>query len=195
MRVIVAYATLYPETKAALEADGYSPEYVDVGRSESAYHDLLASVWRTGRGFVNVEQDIVPWPGALARLIECPELWCGFAYSLSTGYNSTLGCARFQEALVHGHPTVFQEMDQLPLHGEAPRKWSRVDIRLKEILEDRHGLKMHIHWPAVGHLNPAQQPPFYNHTCGAPLPDAAVRNGPPYHCESCGSTGGLSGTI
>jgi hypothetical protein len=178
MRLIVPYAALRPETRAALEADGREAEYVHVGGSPEAYHGLLESVWREGRGFILVEQDIVVWPGALAALEACPEPRCGMAYSLSTGYGSWLGCARFSDRLVADNPGVFQAIDALPFDGTPRRYWGRLDTRLDTVLAQQVGAPMHVHWPAVGHLNPAQQAPVLNMRCGHPVPDEIVQWGP-----------------
>ena len=186
MLVLVAYATLYPETKAALDLDGIAAEYVYVGQGPEAYHDLLERTWAKGQGFVNVEQDIVVYPGAIAALIACPEPWCGAAYSISTGWGSWLGCVRFSDDLVAGNPGVFTAISNLPFDGTPRRYWGRLDTRLKRVLEDQYRLTMHIHWPSVGHRNPAQQPPILNWACGHAIPFEVARLGPPYpRCPAC----------
>ncbi len=196
MRVVVPYAEsawegrpgVYPETRAALAADGQEPEYVDVGGSRTAYHDLLALLWADGRAFVVVEQDIVVRPGVVAELAACPRDWCGFAYSLSTGYYvGGLGCTRFAERLLRERPSVPAALDALPPDGLPRRWWQRLDTRLKSYLEGE-GLSIHGHWPAVGHLNVGQQ--FRGAAncsrCGAPVPrERLVAGPPPYDCERC----------
>lgn len=187
MRVVVPYATLYPETKVALESDGYLPEYRYTGATQSAYHETLAELWRAGEAFTVVEQDIVVWPGALAVLEACPEPWCGFAYELSTGYGAYLGCTRFSQALLREHVGVFEGVDHLRPDGTPPRYWGRLDTRLKQVLETE-GLRMHIHWPVVGHLNPSQQfiGAFNCGRCGAAIPRETTDAGPaPYPCARC----------
>jgi hypothetical protein len=197
VRVIVPYARLYPETKAALEADGWTPEYVRVGHDPTAYHTLVEGAWRQGETFAIIEQDIVPWPGSLTDLRDCPQPWCGFAYSLSTGYGAYLGCTRFDGAMLRERSGVFDAIANLPPDGTPRRYWGRLDTRLKQVLEDG-GLRMHVHWPAVGHLNPDQQPPIVNRSCGHEVPDWVVRMGPDaeraWGCLSC-TTLVAAGTI
>lgn len=179
MRVVVPYAVMFPGVREALSADGREPEYVWVGGSPEAYHGLLERLWAEGRGWLNVEQDIVVYPGALAAMEACPEPWCGTAYSLSTGYGSYLGCAKFSDALVADSPGVFEWIAQARPDGTPRRYWGRLDTRLATALHDRLGLSIHVHWPAVGHLNPSQQPPHVNRPgCGHRIPDEVVRQGP-----------------
>ena len=186
MRIICPWVTLHPETKAALEADGQTPEYAYVGRSPEAYHDLLEQVWRRGNGFLVVEHDIVVTPGVLRQLWECACDWGGRAYSIGTAYDSYLGCAKFSDALVGGNPGVFDAVANLRPDGTPKRYWGRLDTRLKQVLENM-GQTMHIHWPAVDHLNPDKGTPFVNCVqCGAAIPDEIVRLGPPMKCPRCG---------
>ena len=194
MRVICAYSTNlagerapYPETREALEADGIEAEYVYVGGSPTAYHELLARVWAEGQGFVNVEQDIVVRPGLIRELEACPEAYCGAPYAISTTIGSWLGCVRFSDVLVTGWPSVFNAIDSLLPDGTPRKYWGRLDTRLKQVLESHLGLTMHLHWPAVEHLNPAQRPPIYTcSACGLALPWEVVREEPPWRCPRCG---------
>lgn len=197
MEVVVPYATdvrtglqgPYPETKAALEAQGFEPWYVNTGGQPTDYYDLLKRLWHKGETFCIVEQDIVPWPGALGALEACPQGWCGFSYQLSSGYGAWLGCTRFRAEFVRARPGVPEAIAALPDHGTPARYWGRLDTRLAEVLE-REGLKIHVHWPAVGHLNPAQQ--FfgaYNYPCGHSVPLEVMESQPWPYTGPCGVCG------
>ena len=184
---MVPYVTLYPETRAAREADGIAAEYVDVSGSPSAYHEHLERTWAEGAGFINIEQDIVVRPGLIRELVECREPWCGAPYAISTAIGSWLGCVRFSDELVGGYPGVWTAVDNLPPDGTPKRYWGRADTRLKRVLEEQVGLTMDLHWPAITHLNPAQQPPIFNcGRCGTALPWEVVRERPPWRCPRCG---------
>jgi hypothetical protein len=190
LRVVVPYANLYPETRAALEADGHvHAEYIRTGGEVFDYYNLLKQLWASQEGFVIVEQDIVPWPGAIQLLWDCPENWCGYAYELSVGFGAYLGCTKFSDDLVAENPSIIETIARLPNHGMPPRHWARLDTRLKEVLEDYAKQKMHVHWPSVGHLNPAQKflGAFNCGSCGAPVPEEVYRAQPwPYPCSACG---------
>lgn len=186
------YARLYPEVREALDRDGVEAEYAYVGAEPTDYYDLLARLWREPGGFIIVEQDIVPWPGAIAQLATCSHDWCGFAYELSTGVGvpGMLGCTRFSGRLTAEHPGVIEAVAYLPAHGTPPRYWGRMDTRIKEVMEDREGLRFSLHWPVVAHLNPAQR--FvgeYNcGRCGAAIPRSTWEaSAPPWRCSRCGS--------
>jgi hypothetical protein len=181
----VPYATLFPEVQEALEADGRTAEYVHVGGTPEAYFELLAGLWAEGKGFVIVEQDIVPWPGAIAEMEACPEPWCGRPYNLGTHLGAYLGCTKFSDSLVAGAPGVIAAIDHLAFDGTPRRYWGRLDTRLKQVLEDQLGLTHHWHWPAVEHLNPEKGRFTVNCVrCGSPLPWATIMaSPPPYHCS------------
>lgn len=185
MRVVVAYAQLYPETRAALEADGIAAEYEFTGASQTAYYELMARLWQQGRPFVLIEQDIVVWPGAVAALEACPEPVCGFAYELSTGWGSWLGCTRFSERLITAEPGAFQAIDALPFDGTPKRYWGRLDTRLFQVLE-AGGWAKHVHWPAVEHLHASQKFAGEFHCPhGNPIPREVLMRQPwPYPCPA-----------
>lgn len=185
MRIIVPYATLFEETRSALDATGRAIEYVDVGHSPTAYHELLLNVWHAGEAFLVVEQDIVPWDGAIDELEECPSPWCGRGYNLGTHIGAYLGFTRFSDALVCDNPGVIDAIDRLAPDGTPRRYWGRLDTRLKQVLEDQLGLTVDLHWPAVEHLNPDKGRFVANCVrCGEPIPWATIlKSPPPYTCD------------
>jgi hypothetical protein len=177
-------AGLRLEVVAALEADGYVPETVDVSANETAYHDLLARLWREGRTLVVVEHDIVVYPGAIGAMLDCPEPWCVTVYRVNAEYDGHLGCVRFSERLLAEVPDAMDEAGRLT-YGPPPRYWGWVDGRLAQIL-DRHGYHKHRHWPAVTHLHDYPTT-VWNCACGRPVPETVVASGPgPWRCGECG---------
>jgi hypothetical protein len=54
-------------------------------RTPTAYGAMFASLWNAGDPFIVVEHDVVPWPGAIAKLAECPNGWCTHDYPLHRG--------------------------------------------------------------------------------------------------------------
>ena len=195
IRVVVPHAAnpraaspgLRPEVVAALETDGWRPDVVDVSASESAYHDLLASLWAEGEGFVVVEHDIVVYPGAIRAMLDCPESWCVTVYRVNAEYDGYLGCVRFSEALVRAEPDAMDAAGRLA-YGPPPRYWGWVDSRLGQVLTDR-GYRKHRHWPAVTHLRTYPQAVAWNCRCGAAIPEEIVASGPPPHrCPACEAT-------
>ena len=111
----------------------------------AAYGNHLAEVWRRGKGFILVEDDIAPWPGAIKSLDVCPEPWCGFQYlwcgSLISG---TIGCMKVSARLTQDHPDLWREW--------AGKPWQFLDgsvfQSIKKITESYY---FHIHGPPVAH--------------------------------------------
>ena len=188
MRVVIPWATEYPEVRAAVEADGWTPEMVYVGDDPTHYHGLLGDLWDDGESFCIVEHDIVVFPGALAEMDRCPDPWCARPYELSVGMGAWLGCTRFSADLLRDHPAAVRSIDHLKPDGTPLRHWARLDTRLEQVLT-REGAVKRTHWPAVVHLNPSQKfAGAYNCVgCGAAVPPGQVRLGPPpFACRSCG---------
>ena len=121
MRIVVPYARLWPETKAALDATGREVEYFYVGGSPTAYHELLLDIWHQGEGFLVVEQDVVPYVGAIEELEQCPEPWAGKPYWIGSGFYAYLGFTRFSDTLLREHPGVMDALDSLRDDG-TPRR-------------------------------------------------------------------------
>lgn len=188
MRIIVPHTDLRPETRAALEADGQTPEYHRVGPgTDEAYFNLLHAVWAEGAAFTVVEHDIVVFPGAIADLEACSQPWCGRPYSMGGSMEAALGCTRFSAALVANNPGVVDAIDRLPFDGITKRRhWGRLDTRLAQVLHDQLGLTIHTHWPAVEHLNPDKARLRANCVhCGETIPWATIMAGPAPYSHDC----------
>lgn len=126
----------------ALAQEGLAPTVVDL-EDDEAYSRLLAAAWRQGE-FVVVEHDVVPWPGAIRELWDCPELYCAFEYPHGRGtLAAALGCTRFSERLTRGWPN-------LPERWEG-RPWIEMDVRVLGAVYEATGVEGHVHGPPVGH--------------------------------------------
>lgn len=128
----------------ALRAEGLNPEVVIMG-GDLSYGRLVERLWRSGEGFVLVEHDVVPWPGAMSALSSCPELYCGHRYLIAAQLGGTIGCVRFSAALTAAHP-------DLPARW-AGSHWSNLDIKLTNGLWDVGVRGFHVHEPPVAHLH------------------------------------------
>lgn len=116
---------------------------------DGAYWRMLSGLFTMGEPFVVVEQDVVPWPGAIAALEACKEPWCAHSYSpiedLRTGC-APLGCSKFRpEAL----PT---ELLRNPPNGGH---WGNLDCWITQTFRSA-GLEVCQHRPGVQNLNPAR---------------------------------------
>lgn len=110
----------------------------------------LAQIWQKGSGFIHLEHDNVPWPGALDALCRCRVAdWCGYWYPLGgPGHLAPgIGCFKVSTSLVRAHPDLWLQWAQTPWHG--------LDAAVSAALAFVTGWdEYHLHWPAVAHARP-----------------------------------------
>jgi hypothetical protein len=130
--------------KNCLVLQEISADFIRVD-GRTAYAELFSKLWSQARPFIIVEHDILPWPGALRELTECPEPWCGFTYRLGRParqtYPSLIGCTKFEPLRLGSCPISKN------LH------WKQLDGQIGEVLHKERSIKMHHHYPEVGHLH------------------------------------------
>jgi hypothetical protein len=136
---------------AALGCEGWEHEVRHV-QGDRGYGELLAELWRTSPdGFILVEDDVAPWPGAVYALMECDEPWCAYDYSIGAegGFGVMrglmgLGCMKFNGWLVADNPA-------LPVRW-AGTHWRQLDAAVHAAIEAGTGLRApHEHEPGVAH--------------------------------------------
>lgn len=121
----------------ALAMEGFNPiQWRCFG--ELNYGAMFALTWDLGHPFIVVEHDIVPWPGALRGLLECPEPWCTHAYPLGVGNVTTsFGIGKYTPK------------------GPAPAEWRETPWRLLDGEVIPHLIYLygesHVHTPPVAH--------------------------------------------
>lgn len=104
------------------------------------YGRLFTDLWQAKRGFVLVEHDIVPWPGAIEQMLRCEHEWCAFAYPTTLHSRcQSLGCVKFSASL----------MERIPYDSEwQNRGWDALDGAVIGTLEAE---TVHTHEPPVAH--------------------------------------------
>lgn len=149
MRVVVAtHAGPACPAALALACEGVTAE-VAATPGESGYAELLTRYWAVPGGFILVEGDKVPWPGALAALKACGQPWCGHRYPRHgrIGDLYGLGCVKFSAALTAGTP-------RLP-EAWARQSWQVLDGLVFAALAGATGRPwFHEHHPPVAHARP-----------------------------------------
>lgn len=158
MKVIVAAVAENCTASLALKMEGVKHQ-VGICDGDFGYGELLASIWSLGEGFILIEHDIVPWPGALQAMWDCKSEWCGYPYPYYTrnrvGSRERLirshscGCVKFSDALVRGWP-------DLPTEREwAKCRWSKLDgligRSIVSALKSSLIFEWHEHSPPVAH--------------------------------------------
>lgn len=146
MVVVVPYVSemLHWATRVYLRK--FEPtERVRLVDKANGYIKLMIRLWEEGNAFIIVEQDVVPWWGAIPQLKDCPEDWCAFGYEdeeLGNG-SAGFGCIKFGEKLIKELPTVWQDKQDF--------RWRNIDTYFFGYAMER-GWKVHQHYPSVIHL-------------------------------------------
>jgi len=159
-RVFVPYTELQPATATYLAdriASGRHTEVtlVDVSESRWAYRNYLQARWDEGLDFINLEHDVVPHPGAIDELWECPQPWCFYGYVAGIDHvangSAPLGCMKITAVLMAQFPDVWERMRGYVTDGLI---WRWNDIWLFGTAR-KAGVLPHEHTPPVFNANPS----------------------------------------
>lgn len=131
MKLIVPYtAKIRPVVSETLvKLYKLNPIFEYVGNGDFEYYHLLKRMWLEHEDFVIVEHDVLPWPGAVEELFQCPYNWCSLGYKINVtstgraGYGAyhTFGCAKFSTGLMDAMPKVWDSFES--------RHWSHLDAQ------------------------------------------------------------------
>lgn len=153
LRVIVPFTNLEPEVLNALHYTGFEWDAIDVSGSDTAYFELIKSLWENGSGWMNCEHDIVPHANSFQEFEDCPHAWCAYPYPYAvTNYYAGLGLCKITKQVIKRHPDAMDKVWKMtdpthPINGH----WCRCDGWLRAVLENE-GERMHLHTPPVRHL-------------------------------------------
>lgn len=121
-------------------AEGVPHEEV-IMQDDLHYGRLVQSLWQAGEGFILVEHDIAPWPGALQQMIDCPEPCCAYEYPTERVMRNALGCVKFDASVLRNN--FSQSWHTIP--------WHQLDGAILPRLLMWYGVGRHFHTPAVAH--------------------------------------------
>jgi len=148
MRILIpAINNNDPPAAVALRAEGLEPEVWNVGINAKAYSKILFEYWNDHEGFIVVEHDIIPWPGALEKLWACKQLWCGHSYPLHAQglFGGYLGCTKFSAELCDTYPKV--------MNRAWEESWQKIDgYVLTELRKLTGNDCFHLHFPPCAHI-------------------------------------------
>lgn len=148
VKVFVSYTKFYPATLIALIGFNFQPVKTE---GEFGYWMYFKERWREGQTFINIEQDIVVWPGAVKALWDCPHDWCAYDFHLPNHQMRNLenekvgvpiGCVKFSAKLIAETPEMWQE----------PVAWEYCEQNITKYLVAK-GLRVHQHHPGVVNAN------------------------------------------
>jgi hypothetical protein len=143
MNVVIAAVSEDCPAVMALRKEGVLFELF-LMEHEYSYSDMFTTLWKRNQGFVSIEHDIVPWPGAIEKLQQCIKPWCSYEYPLAPGtLRPALGCIKVADWTVHHFPNLYKMWEN--------RKWNYLDGSVCPALESVTG-RTHIHTPPVAHV-------------------------------------------
>ena len=76
--IYVPYTAISMATRIFLASPFTAPcpvTMVDVSSNEFSYWLYLRKAWAQRKTFINFEHDVVPFPGAIQELLNCPRSW------------------------------------------------------------------------------------------------------------------------
>ena len=149
MNTYVPFTELQPATLIALYGYDYTPIAV---KGENDYYHYFKQRWEAGEAFINIEHDVVPWPGAIEAIEQCERDWCVYNYSLPVHRDQDLenvetaiplGLIKISSELIAGTKDMWAE----------PCEWNKLDWRLNQYARSK-GFRAHQHFPSIVNANP-----------------------------------------
>lgn len=132
--------------------------YKDVSEDQWSYTKVLEELWQQGETFALMEHDMVPWPGAITQIINCPYPWCFYGYTPDIDLVEN-GCAPFglikiSAKLIEEFPEVWTRM-RAYFDEDFEFAWMHHDTFMFDyIVNQQKGQKPHQHFPSVFNANP-----------------------------------------
>lgn len=153
----------------ALRAEGLDPVEVIV-EGDYGYGNILSEWWERRTGFVLVEHDVAPFPGAVAALWACTAPVCAHQYASGGVFDHALGCTKFSPWLCQVYPDApeggrglekkpWREMHWMQMDGAVYHSIESLGIFMRPSVDTRHPKEqvVHMHYPAVAHVRGAER--------------------------------------
>ena len=143
MRVVIATVEgIVSPAHLALRAEGIDHE-TPVLTGMFGYWQLLTDLWSKSESFILLEHDVIPWPGSIQLLNDCPEGWCvhEYPYGEPSQLIWALGACKFSAEFIARYEVSVPQL-----------RWEQLDHFPRGILF-KHLVKgsPHIHEPAFAH--------------------------------------------
>lgn len=129
--IFIPYTDIQPATLISLIGYNYTPFKV---KGEYGYFKYFIDRWKEGETFINIEQDVVIYPGAIEAIWDCPQEICAYNYHLPIhrkNPGTPLGCVKFSKEII-------KKMRW------KKAKWSLLDQQLSLV---------HQHYPSIVNAN------------------------------------------
>lgn len=127
-----------------IKREGIDCEFITMN-SDDDYWKLMCGLWEQREPLVINEHDVLPWPGAIQALFDCPYHWCSYTYEMKGGYgiHHGLGCTKFTTKFMENFPDVWINVDTT--------MWNTLDAQLSKAARFDN-FYPHPHNPPVTHL-------------------------------------------
>lgn len=148
------HGMLHEETVEAVRAAGYPYALWPIDHTDPfAYGALFAQWWATPGHLVVVEQDMVPPPGSIEKLIACEHVWCSHTYSCDTQVPAYgLGLCKFSRSVKDTYPTLGEQAARSYTGRARGMHWLSLNERIIGLML-HWGFTVHLHDPEAGHLH------------------------------------------
>ena len=141
MLVVVPFVDgmLHPATGRAVLESGFPHQLHQLDRSDyGAYARLFRQLWRRGEAFAICEQDVVPTPGQLRELRDCPAPWCSFLPTEGLYPDGPMfSLVKFSHWCMRDHPHAADDALILGNHRDREAGWWEVDSAMARNMEIR----------------------------------------------------------
>lgn len=112
------------------------------------YGDSLKQLWDRGEGFINLEHDVAPWPGALTEIWGCSANWCMVPIILHGARNETnFGCVKWNDHFLKITKGIW---DKYPRNDVFD--WRSLDTWFYQTMKEAK-TRPHVHPPCALHFN------------------------------------------
>lgn len=115
-RIRVPYVDSMLSPITAVLCDKYDDcEFTNLD-GEYGYARYFNRLWSLHEDFINVEQDVIFWPGAIEALWACSEPWCAYGYSedhLFPPNPPVLGCTKITTTIMDKVPHIWEHVPRL----------------------------------------------------------------------------------
>lgn len=147
--IYIPYIRLERATLISLIGYDYKPVYAP---GDYEYGGYFKTRWEEGKTFINLEQDIVAYPGAIKAIWDCPREWCVYDFHLPSHWARSLenekvglpiGCMKISSEVISKTKGIW----------DKPVMFNVCDLHLTKSLIEA-GLQVHQHYPGVVNANP-----------------------------------------
>lgn len=151
--ILIPFTREIPET-TSIAILGFPHVLAEVGRSDTAYWELLRDWWVSDEhDILVIEHDIVADASSIKALYACPESWCAAWYPFEGNEIWGLGFTKFGLSIRRAVPDAIEREGKMEEPGKHPRMhWCSLDAWLQAILR-AEGQVPHVHRLPIGHTN------------------------------------------